>query len=739
MLEKDLLLTYNTCDSKIFELIKENNIRNHLLNLDNQFNLDIIYKILQNKINSNIFLYIEPYNQYPTTLNLSKERIDFLIHLSNQFENFYVIVNESEQFSQNIENKKYVPLFEYSKNIISILSYSKKMNKDFNFTSILFKDSDYIKDELIKCVDEQDYNLSFIDNILLNEMFVNNNFNNVLNYNIDENFSKHNKIKLLLEKYNIEYEKTDYIGNFWIDLKINLEDEINKLLFLNIDFIKSSNQYYNKNSKFNNNLRLECKDTSLEDIEYFLSKINNFVKNKNKLRVSLLTSDNDFNENFSNYLNVKEDMYIFQKINEIDNIDEMNQVLILYGENVNYYLEKLIEKKKYFSIVIISENINEILLKSYSKNNSISIVNSKSNGILLIKNILKNINNSEWKINYSDDNIILENSNEKIKISTENNSKDYIFEVIVKHINFIKDNKGLYKDMEKYDIELSLDMILSSSNIKYYSINNNNYVVCDDFDLNKEKFINDILSKYKKINGVIFMDEENNLFDSKYKWECFNRDKTKSDFNSNALLALGNYIYSKTNYNEGTLYGSNKVIVDYYVTEENKIGLGLPDYNKIELNDDLINEIKKSISNFDIVDVDEIKMYDIESKHLILELDKLLNDSNSDLINMFGSLILDILNKNNIKNVNLNFMFYDHENEIIYNRTYENGLNEESNCCPTGCVASMIYYLDVYENDPKKITKNIHFKDNNTIKISLEDNSYFVETDVKEISINELF
>lgn len=739
MLEKDLLLTYNTCDSKIYELIKENKIRNHLLNINNEFNLEIIYKILQNKIKSNIFLYIEPYNQYPTTLTLSKERIDFLVHLSNQFDNFYVIVNESEQFKQRFDNKRFLPLFEYSKNIISILSYSKKMNKDFNFTSILFKDSDYIKDELIKCVDESDYNLSFIDNILLNEILVNNNFEVILDHNMMENLKKYNDIKLLLDKYDLEYIETNYFGNFWIDLKINLNDEVNKLLFQNINFIKSSNQYYNKNNKFNSNLRLEYNNFLLEDIEKFLSKVSNFIKNKHKLRVSILTEDNDFIINFNNYLSELDEMYLFQKINDLDNIDEMNQVLILHGKNVDYYLEKLIKNKIKFPLVIISQNINNILLKNYSKNNSISVVNSKSNGILLIKNILKEFNSKEWKVELSGNNVLIENSQEKIEIISENKSKDFIFDILVKHIKFIKDKKGLFKDMEEYKLELSLDSILNSSNIKFYSVNKNNYVVCDDFDLNIDMFLNNIINKYKNLNGIIFMNEQNTIFDSKYKWECYNKDKSKSRFNSNALLALGNYIYNKNNNKEGTLHGKNEVIIDYYVTQENKMGIGLPDYNSIKLNEVLINEIKSSISNFEIVEVDEIKLYDLESKHLILELDKLLNDVSSDMINMFGSLILNILSKFNITDVNLNFMFYDHENEIIYNRTFEHGLNEESNCCPTGCVASMIYYLDVYENDPKNMTKNIHFKDNNTIKISLQDNSYFVETNVKEISINDLF
>jgi diaminopimelate epimerase len=84
-------------------------------------------------------------------------------------------------------------------------------------------------------------------------------------------------------------------------------------------------------------------------------------------------------------------------------------------------------------------------------------------------------------------------------------------------------------------------------------------------------------------------------------------------------------------------------------------------------------------------------------------------------------------------------MFYDHEKEIIYNRTYENGSLEESNCCPTGCVAAMIYYVNSYENDPETFKKDILIKNYNKIKTALEDNTCFVETKVTEIVLENLF
>ena len=122
------MISYNPIDSKILGIIKESKVRNHLINIKEDFNLNIIYNILKNKLDSNIFLYIEPYNNFPTTYTISDEKRDYLIHLSNQYNNFYIISNESNQFSQRIDEIKYKPLFTYSKNIISIVSLTNKLD-----------------------------------------------------------------------------------------------------------------------------------------------------------------------------------------------------------------------------------------------------------------------------------------------------------------------------------------------------------------------------------------------------------------------------------------------------------------------------------------------------------------------------------------------------------------------------------------------------------------------------------
>lgn len=739
MLNKDLLLTYNTCDLKIYNLIQENKIRNHMISLKDDFNLEIIYNILKNKIDCNIFLYIEPYNQYPTTKSLTKERIDYIIHLCNQFDNFFVISNESSYFNQTVEKTNYQPLFSYSKNIISIISYPRKINKSFNFTSVLFKNSDYIKDELVNCVQELDYNLSLIDYVLLNNMLQDNSFVDLINLNKDENLKKYILIKNLLDENKIIYSNTKYLNNFWINFELDLSDETNNIL-LDSNNIKFHRNFYNKNNLFTNYLRLEYLNYDFDEISKYIKKIIKFRENKDKLRVSLLSSDETFRKNINNAFSNLKDMYIYQNINDLNQVDKLNQILILEGKNKDYYLEKLIQNKLKIPIVIINNDAKQILIKNYSKFSSISILDINNEGLLMINDILKQIDITNWNVKRTIKEIIIENDFDKIKISCEEKNKISNYNILIKHINFIKDNKGIYKDFKEFKLEISIDEILIDTDIKFYDINENIYIVCNNFNFDKELFLKKINEKYKKINGVIFLNEDNsNLFETKYRWECFNKDMKISNFNSNGLLALGYYLYKKNNLDEGALYGKNELVVDYYVTENEDVGLTLPDYNEINLDENFCNKIKESISYLNIVEIDEIKLYDFGSKHLILEIDKLLNNNNSDIVNMFGSIIENLLKNNNFNNININFMFYDHENEIIYNRTYENGILEESNCCPTGCVAAMIYYVNSYENDPETFKKDILYKNYNKIKTSFEDNTCFVETKVNEIKLEDLF
>ena len=53
-------------------------------------------------------------------------------------------------------------------------------------------------------------------------------------------------------------------------------------------------------------------------------------------------------------------------------------------------------------------------------------------------------------------------------------------------------------------------------------------------------------------------------------------------------------------------------------------------------------------------------------------------------------------------------MYYDHENEKIFNRIYENGMFKETICHPTGCVKSLIYYLELYENQQDNMKKDVY-------------------------------
>ena len=73
-LQNDLLISYKSIDSKILGDNKRIKSKKSLINIKEDFNLNIIYNILKNKLDSNIFLYIEPYNNFPTTYTISDEK-----------------------------------------------------------------------------------------------------------------------------------------------------------------------------------------------------------------------------------------------------------------------------------------------------------------------------------------------------------------------------------------------------------------------------------------------------------------------------------------------------------------------------------------------------------------------------------------------------------------------------------------------------------------------------------------
>ena len=144
------------------------------------------------------------------------------------------------------------------------------------------------------------------------------------------------------------------------------------------------------------------------------------------------------------------------------------------------------------------------------------------------------------------------------------------------------------------------------------------------------------------------------------------------------MLCLGKYIYDKYEIDNESLYNFNNLVVDYYINDNNEVGLTFPEFEVIKINDLLIEQIKNDIYLLNIINIDDIRMFKIGSKHLVLELDN--NFRNNGIGNMFGSMVYKICKENDFKNLNINFMYYDHENEKIFHRIYENGMFKETIC-----------------------------------------------------------
>ena len=106
-----------------------------------------------------------------------------------------------------------------------------------------------------------------------------------------------------------------------------------------------------------------------------MNRILKFINNINKIKISFLSDDKNFIDNFERQIMNSEDYCLYQKLTDVKDIDNFNNVLILKGLKVNDYLKSLIDVECNIPVVIDSEvKINNLLLKQYNKKNSISIL-----------------------------------------------------------------------------------------------------------------------------------------------------------------------------------------------------------------------------------------------------------------------------------------------------------------------------------------------------------------------------
>lgn len=446
----NLLISKNK-ENKFFNInnIFDSFVNNQKDNKDKPYmfdetDLEILYKknkntkFLSSQKNINFIFKKEYYNDeilkdLVVNKNLSKETIKLIINNENIINNIFLNYDNKSSFLRNIK---------LDSEIIDTL-----INKNLITNEDLILNINLTEDLILKYLPEEKY--KELDNVKLSKDFLKKNINilkyNVIFTNLNDDISKEyfiiNIINNELSESNIspfsqnyEEEKTNFVFNILKKIKyvVNLDtlkyDSILDTFNINGLSVKNIENY----SKLFN------EKTSSERISLYFDYINSKEKNLelnmgDEYTINQIIKECDIPEKI-----IESNFRLFSNYNQSDEIDYnlflSNQKIpknllfnnkfindIIDNKNLHLILKHQIDNKKELQLFIntIKKYKNDLIILIENKDYLNSVLLENKNYIIDLKNneIIKNIKNSNEKLNYFYIFLVMKNNEDKLKMS----------------------------------------------------------------------------------------------------------------------------------------------------------------------------------------------------------------------------------------------------------------------------------------------------------------------------------
>lgn len=446
----NLLISKNK-ENKFFNInnIFDSFVNNQKDNKDKPYmfdetDLEILYKknkntkFLSSQKNINFIFKKEYYNDeilkdLVVNKNLSKETIKLIINNENIINNIFLNYDNKSSFLRNIK---------LDSEIIDTL-----INKNLITNEDLILNINLTEDLILKYLPEEKY--KELDNVKLSKDFLKKNINilkyNVIFTNLNDDISKEyfiiNIINNELSESNIspfsqnyEEEKTNFVFNILKKIKyvVNLDtlkyDSILDTFNINGLSVKNIENY----SKLFN------EKTSSERISLYFDYINSKEKNLelnmgDEYTINQIIKECDIPEKI-----IESNFRLFSNYNQSDEIDYnlflSNQKIpknllfnnkfindVIDNKNLHLILKHQIDNKKELQLFInaIKKYKNDLVILIENKDYLNSVLLENKNYIIDLKNneIIKNIKNSNEKLNYFYIFLVMKNNEDKLKMS----------------------------------------------------------------------------------------------------------------------------------------------------------------------------------------------------------------------------------------------------------------------------------------------------------------------------------
>lgn len=765
---------------------------------DDGLNLDVFESELKKSKEEQVFLYTIPFCHNPTGVSMSEEKKQRLGRMCDKYPALCVLSDEVYHFLGGFSSTtktKTLPLADYHKNIITLGTFSKILAPSLRLGWI-YSNND-TEDGIIyelknSAVMDSCGGLNTLSSLIVELLINNGNLDKYINECGEFLSSRCKTMVKYLNENSISFVEPD--GGYFLWLDLELGDTRKFLPFAMEHKIKfhTGNKFSCNKEDFNNYIRLSFSYYNEEDsiigLERLMKSINIYKRTKVAIhgetgRLGSLIKEQV--ETCDEYYNIGSIVTKSDTSREY-NINKNTQIIIDVSspEGTKCLLEKLLEGEFKIPLLIgTTGELDKSLLRSYCSIAPVAIISNFSEGIPMVKKLLEYMNSlsDTWKFSMVEKHhqhkkdspsgtaltlkehisrdceiesiregeifgqhfVTIESDNELIELKHTAKTRRIFAAGTLKYIPWLlRTKKGLYYEFEGKDMSQSLQVFKSSSDTKYclYSGSGNILMIVDGYDDDKEEHTLLLSENIKKLDGVIFLSLEHlEVYNPSYKWEYYNRDGNKVDFCGNGARCVAQYI--KENYDDDENEIVNGEITTDFSFDDDNVCIEMPYPEDISFEYDLEKSITDEMKQIGIMTFDEMTIVKVGVPHIIIEVESNHSNLESEIINVYGSLIMQCYKRyNDNKEININFMFYDDKNNKLIVRTFERGVNRETGACGSGCLASFYYYIKTYENtkmfDDNSI--DIEVSTGEILEGKIKDCSYYLSGKVQKLDISSV-
>lgn len=705
-----------------------------------------------------LFLYSIPTFHNPTGYTMSEVKRNKLVGLCNKFDNFYVLADEVYQMLY-FDTKPPLPLFYYHEKMISLGTFSKILAPAYRLGWIQAQGNIY--KQIFNCGTlDSSGGVNPIGSYLVEPLLENNILSNYIITVRNQLKERCSTLVKYLQPHNDKIIKfIPPTGGYflWIDiLKQDSIELLEKAIENKVKF--HSGNKFSAVDKLRNFIRLSFSYYQPDGMEVGVKRLvdtlfQNRVNNRPNICVlggngrlgNLICKElqNSRSYNFNGIID--RNIHIPNNTNLI--IDVSSPV------GTNTLITKLINQNIYLPVIIgTTGNLPIKLIKQYSTKAPVHISSNFSEGVPFINKISDMANSLSDKFDFKieethhvhkkdapsgtaktlksylkrecgiesfrkgevfgEHDLIMESQHEIIKVSHKAKTRSVFASGCVRLIDTVLSH------------DYGLFGINESCTDYYYSGSGNNLMVLEYERYNdKKEFVVNHCNLVKELDGVIFY---KNINQNMFYWEYYNRDGSNVEFCGNGSRCLGKHIINQHNLNEIILVNNFKIITNIYKENEN-IWAQMPqpilfddyNFNKLKEHYDFISEhIHNSIG---ILEINKIV---IGVPHLVIRFKNKNEFENINLENLGNSI------NSKLEKINVNICYYENNSNIIYNRTWERGVNRETMSCGSGSTAvAYNYYINHLQNNTSLI--KVKFSDNE-IFVKNKNNNFYLSGNIEK-------